>query len=201
MVDTVILPDRLSVGFSGGPTFSTDKLRLKGGGERRQANRNDPVRFYTFSAEDQTADVVVALRDFFVDRRGDFYAFLMKDWMDFAVTGGALGLGDGVLVAFQCVQVVGTIHPYTRVIRHLKDGTLNIYNNDVLQVLTTDYTVSASGLVTFTSAPAVDDVISADFEFYVPVRFEGDTFTEKLPYRALAARSVADLSVIEVLGA
>ena len=52
-------------------------------------------------------------------------------------------------------------------------GTVDIYVDAVLQAsgVTVDTT---TGIVTFTTAPLVGEVISADFEFDVPVRFDTD---------------------------
>ena len=200
MTSLIIMPETVSLGFSGGPTFNTDKLPLKNGGRRRIKRRDDPLHVYTFTYDDRSDTDVIALRNFFVDRRGDFEAFLFKDWMDFSVTAGQIGVGDAANKNFQCVQVVGSDNPYTRVIRHLKSGTLSVYVNGVLKTLTSDYTVSSSALVSFITAPGAAAVVTASFEFYVPVSFDGDAFTERLAYRTLSARAVSGLTVIEVLG-
>jgi uncharacterized protein (TIGR02217 family) len=52
-------------------------------------------------------------------------------------------------------------------------GTVRIYRDNVEQLA--GWSVSGTtGLITFTSAPAADVEITADFEFDVPVRFDTD---------------------------
>ena len=52
-------------------------------------------------------------------------------------------------------------------------GTVDIYVDSVLQSsgVSVDTT---TGVVTFSSAPALGEVITAEFEFDVPVRFDTD---------------------------
>lgn len=195
------MPEKMSLGFESSVTYSTDKLTLRGGGERRKKNREDMVHVYQFSYENRLADEVAMLRQFYVGMRGDFTPFLLKDWADFSVAGVVLGTGDGSAVDFQLVQIFSAYgDPYTRTIRHPKTGTVVLYDNAVV-VDEGDYSVDVdTGIVTFDTAPTDMHEITADFEFYVPVRFDGDTFTEKLPNRILNARNVVDLSMTEVLG-
>ncbi len=200
MVDGVIMPEAVSIGFSGGPTFATDKLQLATGFEKRLQNRALAVHRYTFSYEDKPAATVIAAKAFFYGRRGDFKAFLFKDWTDFAATAELLGTGDGSNKDFQARRVyTDGANPYVRTIRHLKSGTLVVKLDGVTKTIVTDYTVSASGLVSFVTAPTAAALVTADFQFYVPVRFDGDAFQSQVPYRSLDAMSIAGLAVVEVL--
>ena len=62
---------------------------------------------------------------------------------------------------------------YVREIKKPVTGTVKIYLNAVLQ--SSGYTLdTTTGIVTFTTAPANTVVVSADFEFDVPVRFDTD---------------------------
>lgn len=193
-----IMPEPMSLGFSGGPTFSTNKIRLKSGGERRLKNRDRALWVYQFSYDNQLEATVVALRSFFIERRGDFDPFLLKDWMDFEAEDQLLGLGTaGGLDQFQCRKVYGSTAPYARTIRHLKTGTL-VVTVDGVEVDEEDYT-EVDGLITLDTPPDEGDEVRASFEFYVLVRFEGDVFEESLPNRVLTARSVNDLTLVEVM--
>jgi uncharacterized protein (TIGR02217 family) len=61
----------------------------------------------------------------------------------------------------------------TRIIAKPVSGTVKIYRDGVQAV--TGWTVnSATGLVTFTTAPASGVQVTADFDFDVPVRFDSD---------------------------
>lgn len=202
MVDNVIMPPTLSVGFKGGPTFSTDKVVSVNMQERRLQNLSIARHVYSFQLDNAAASVVTALRAFWFDRRGDFKSFLFKDWADYQLVAEQIALGDGSTAAFQITKTyTAGNNPYLRVIRHIKSGTLVVKVGGVTQALTTNYTVSATGLITFTSGhiPALDAVVSVDGEFYVPVRFEGDSFAIVLPNQLLDAISVDGLQAIEVI--
>jgi uncharacterized protein (TIGR02217 family) len=95
MVDNVIMPEAVSVGFKGGPRFYTDKVRSGEPAETPLPNTTIAEHVYTWSHEDAPAEMVIALRSFFYDRRGDLKPFLMKDWADFRLVGEEIGLGDG----------------------------------------------------------------------------------------------------------
>ncbi|RVC47574.1 hypothetical protein EN781_00105 [Mesorhizobium sp. M4A.F.Ca.ET.090.04.2.1] len=198
MVDNLIMPERVSQGFKGGPTFSTDKSTQVNMQTRRLMNVSIARHVYTWSMQDAPADLVKALRAFFYDRRGDFKVFLMKDWTNFQLVDEQIALGDGSTVAFQITKTeTAGVNPYVRVIRHIKAGTLVVKVDGVTKTLTTDYTVNSTGLITFVSAPALDAVITVTADFYVPVAFEGDVFEASVPYQSLDIMSVDGLQAKE----
>jgi len=189
------------MGFSGGPTFSTDKLSTVSGQEKRLANRAIAIHAYHFAYSNQTRATIDSAKAFFYDRRGDFKAFLFKDWTDYAATASGIGVGDDSTTDFQLVKTyTAGSNPYIRTIQYVKSGTLVVYIDGVPKALTSDYTVSATGLVTFVTPPANGELITADFEFYVPVRFDGDEFSAVMSFpNAIDAISVEQLSIVEVL--
>jgi uncharacterized protein (TIGR02217 family) len=84
-----------------------------------------------------------------------------------------LGTGDGA-TAFQLRRVYasGGQTVYRTVTRPVA-GTVAIYLAGVLQ--STGVAINhATGLVTFTAAPAVGVAVTADFQFDVPARFDTD---------------------------
>jgi uncharacterized protein (TIGR02217 family) len=200
MVDNLVMPETLSVGFKGGPTFSTDKVVAVNMQERRLQNLSIARHVYSFMLDNAAASTVTTLRAFWFDRRGDFKAFLFKDWADYQLTAEQIAIGDGSTVAFQATKTYSAgSNPYVRIIRYIKSGTLVVKVNGVTKTLTVDYTVNSTGLITFVSAPANASLITIDGEFYVPVRFEGDAFSTILPNQGLAAISVDGLQAIEVI--
>lgn len=200
MVDNVILSESISVGFKGGPTFSTDKVVSVNMQERRLQNLSIARHVYSWGMQNAPAALVTTLRAFFFDRRGDFKAFLMKDWADFQLAAEQIGIGDGVVVAFQIVKAyTAGNNPYARIIRHIKSGTLVVAVDGVTKTLTTDYTVNSTGLITFVSAPATDAIVTVTADFFVPVRFEGDAFVSVLSNQLLEAIDVEGLQAIEVI--
>jgi uncharacterized protein (TIGR02217 family) len=65
-------------------------------------------------------------------------------------------------------------------------------------VVTAAYTISSSGLVTFTTAPAAAAQLTWNGEFDVPVRFDTDTLPVVLNEADLA--SVRTIPIKEVIG-
>lgn len=54
-------------------------------------------------------------------------------------------------------------------------GTILIYKNGALLTVTTDYTISATGAIVMTSAPAVNDQLTWTGSYYRRVRWNADT--------------------------
>jgi uncharacterized protein (TIGR02217 family) len=74
-------------------------------------------------------------------------------------------------------------------------GTVQVYKNSVLQ--TTGVSVNAAtGVVTFAAAPTAGQVITASFQFDVPVRFDTDKLSASLD--AYGIHSWQDISLVEV---
>jgi uncharacterized protein (TIGR02217 family) len=200
-VDNVVMDERMALGFKGGPVFSTDKLTMVSGQERRLQNRSVAIHTYQWSFKNTSLQIEAALKAFWFDRRGDFKTWLLKDWSDFSGAMQPIGLGTGALTTFQVVKTYSAgVNPYQRTIRHLKAGTLKVYVNGVLKATPADYTVNSTGLVIFGAAPATSAIIAASYEFYVPVRFEGDHFTSIVDYTpSMDIISVEDLTALEVI--
>jgi uncharacterized protein (TIGR02217 family) len=196
-VDNVIMDERMALGFKGGPSFSTDKLIMVNGQERRLQNRSVAIHNYVWSFKNTGLALEAQLKAFWFDRRGDFKAWLLKDWSDYSATLEPIGVGTGALTTFQLVKTyTAGINPYQRTIRHIKTGTLSVFVDGIAA----GHTVSSTGLVTMAAAPANGGVVTATYEFYVPVRFEGDRFTSIVDFQPqMDIISVEDLTAIEVI--
>ncbi len=107
--------------------------------------------------------------------------FRFKDWSDYQATDEIFGTGDGTTVAFQLSK---TYDPSLILLNttgstfYVRDITLLastpvIEVDGVTKTVVTDYTISSSGVVTFTSAPASTKLCTWTGEFDVPVRFDG----------------------------
>lgn len=133
---------------------------------------------------------------FFRARKGRAHGFRFKDWSDYQAAGQSIGTGDGSTTQFQLVKTYtsGGIAE-SRIIAKPVSGTVNIHKNAVLQ--TSGFSVSyATGIVSFSTAPANGTVITADFEFDVPVRFDTDRLTTSLD--AYGIGSWLDIPLVEV---
>jgi uncharacterized protein (TIGR02217 family) len=168
------LPTDISYGSSGGPEYSTDVVITHGGFEQRNCNWAAARAHYNVAHGIKTQAQLDALIAFFRARKGKAYGFRFKDWTDYQGIGQLLGVGNGSTTAFQLVKkyTSGGVTE-TRVITKPVAGTTLLYKDSVLQ--TSGVSVNATtGVVTFSSAPANGVIISADFEFDVPVRFDTD---------------------------
>ena len=123
---------------------------------------------YDFFRSSSAYNELQTLLGFFLQRQGAFAPFLIRDLEDNSVTGQAIGTGDGVTTAFQLARTYGGFtEPVTDT-----DGTATVYINGLP---TTDYAISATGQIVFTTAPASGAVITADFSYYWRVRFMDDS--------------------------
>lgn len=117
-----------------------------------------------------------SLAGFFLARGGQYDSFLFQDPDDHQVTSQAIGQGDGVTTEFQLLREFGGFAEAVRAPN--LSATINIYVDGVLQS-GSSYSVAgwgntAPGMVTFNSAPASGKAVTADFQFYFPVRFNTD---------------------------
>lgn len=189
-------PEDIAYGSSGGPEFSTDVVILASGHEQRNANWQAARARYNVAHGVKTQAQLDALIAFFRARQGRAVGFRFKDWADYKATGQAIGTGNGSVTTFQLVKtyVSGGITS-TRTITKPVSGTVKIYVNAVEQ--TSGVSVNtATGIVTFTVAPANGAAISADFEFDVPVRFDTDRLSATLD--AYGVHSWQDIPLVEV---
>jgi uncharacterized protein (TIGR02217 family) len=99
--------------------------------------------------------------------------------------------GEVITADFDHIQPI----KFTRKISKPVNGTVRIYidGTEDLSNWTVDIT---TGLVTFSGAPSSGEVITADFDFDVPMRFD----TDWLPHRldTYLARS-ADVPIVELM--
>jgi uncharacterized protein (TIGR02217 family) len=192
MVDSVVLDERLSLGFRSVPKWETDIVDMSGGNERRRQRWTRPRHEYVIGYTLTRADAQ-EIRAFFHGRRGAARSFLMKDWMDYEVTAELIGTGDGSDVTFQAVKSYDTNNPWSRELNYLKTGTIvvTVNGSPVTPSSTTD------GLITLSSPPANGHAVRLTAEFYVPVRFASDEMPAALSHPEIAQLTGVDL--IEVL--
>lgn len=133
---------------------------------------------------------------FFNARQGKFDSFLYSDPADNAVTDQNFGTGTGSATQFQLVRDFGAGGFVGRENVLDLNGAATIKVNGVTKTLTTDYTISATGLVTFVVAPAAAAALTWTGSYYWRVRFDQDTaefnnfLTQLWELRALTLVSV-----------
>lgn len=191
----VQFPADISYGSSGGPEYATDVVVSSSGYEQRNVNWEQARARYNVAHGVKTKAQLDALIAFFRARKGRANGFRFKDWTDYQAT-ETLGTGDGTKTQFQLIRSYssGSIVE-TRTIKKPVAGTVQVYKNAVLQ--TTGVTVdNTTGMVTFAAAPASGVVVSASFQFDVPVRFDTDRLSASLD--AYGIHSWLDIPLVEV---
>lgn len=190
-------PSDIAYGSGGGPEYSTDIVITQGGYEQRNANWSQARARYNVAHGVKTQSQLNALIAFFRARKGRADGFRFKDWTDYQAAAQAIGTGDGVDTTFQLVKTYtnGSITE-TRTITKPVSGSVVIYLNGVL-LAGSNYSVNtATGMITFNSAPGNTVAITADFEFDVPVRFDTDRLSATLD--AYGSHSWLDIPLVEV---
>lgn len=178
-------PTDIAYGSTGGPEFSTEIITLSSGHEQRNQNWAHPRERWNVAYGVDTKTKLTSLVDFFMARKGMAVGFRFKNHDDFEGTDEAIGIGDAVETDFQLVKNYSTLA--RNITKPVADSEI-IYLNGALQdisVFELDYT---SGIVTFDSPPGDAVVITATFEFDVPVRFDTDYLpVQFVTYEARAA--------------
>lgn len=192
----VRLPVDISFGSSGGPEYSTDVTLTHGGFEQRNINWAEARARYNVAHGVKTQAQLNELIAFFRARKGKAYGFRFKDWTDYQGIAEVIAIGDGEMRSFQLVKSYSSGNvAEMRVITKPVAETVRIYKDAVL--VTSGISVNATtGIVTFLEAPVEGVVISADFEFDVPVRFDSDRLSASLD--AYGSHSWADIPLVEV---
>lgn len=192
----VQFPTDISYGATGGPMFLTDIVSTLSGREQRNSKWSQSRAKYNVASGIKTESQWHALIAFFRARRGMAIGFRFKDWSDYLGENEEIGVGDDATTQFQLVKIYssGSV-AVSRDIAKPVAGTVKVYVDSVLQVsgITVDTT---TGIVTFYTAPATDEVITADFEFDVPVRFDTDELA--LSMDSFDAGSWNSIPLIEV---
>jgi uncharacterized protein (TIGR02217 family) len=192
----VQFPTDISYGAAGGPTYLTDVVTTVSGREQRNSKWSQSRAKYNVASGVKTESQWQALISFFRARRGKAVAFRFKDWSDYKAESQQIGIGDGETEDFQLVKIYSSgAVAVSRDITKPVVGSVDIYVDAILQ--TSGVSIdTATGIVSFTTAPEEDAVITADFEFDVPVRFDSDEL--ELSIENFNTGSWNNISLIEV---
>ena len=201
----VRFPDNISRGARGGPERRTQVVELASGDEERNASWADSRRRYDIAYGIRRADDLAAVVAFFEARNGRLHGFRFKDWADFksclpsqspGPNNQPIGTGNGAATLFQLVKrYTSGAQSWTRAITKPVAGTVIIALNGTPQP--SGWSVStATGLITFTTAPAAGIAITAGFEFDVPVRFDTDALDVTLDLERLG--SITSIPLVEI---
>lgn len=203
----VRFPANLSFGSVGGPERRTEVVALTNGFEERNTPWAQSRRRYDAGVGLRSLDDIGELIAFFEARQGQLCGFRWKDWADFksgrasapvAFDDQAIGIGDGVTTDYQLIKTYASgAEAQVRVIAKPVAGTVRVGLQGDELAEGVHYTIdTTTGIVRFASAPAVDERITAGYEFDVPVRFDTDRI--QVSVASFQAGDVPQVPVVEV---
>jgi len=178
-------PANLSFGSVGGPERRTEIVTLANGFEERNTPWAHSRRRYDAGVGLRSLDDVEALIAFFEARQGQLFGFRWKDWADYKSCRASrpieamdqiVGIGDGVRTEFTLIKTYqsGEV-TYTRPIVKPVLGTVLVALAGTPKVERLEFSVDVRiGTISFPTPPDPGAVVSAGFEFDVPVRFDTD---------------------------
>lgn len=178
-IETPRFPDGIAYGSQMGHSYFTHVTILGSGHEQRNIAWADALCRFVIQGANLKEEAKTTFVNFFRTVKGRGIGFRIRDWADYETDSstGRLGTADtapGVVTAFQLAKkYTWGSETYFRPIT--KPTSVAVYKNDVLQTLTTDYTIDlTTGIVTFVSAPTLGDTLHWIGEFDVPARFDVD---------------------------
>ncbi len=200
-------PANLSLGALGGPERRTEIVTLANGFEERNTPWEHSRRHYDAGLGLRGPDDLDQLLAFFEARRGQLHAFRWKDWADFRSCKPSrgidpldqrIGVGNAVARDFQLQKrYLSGDAAYLRPILKPVFGTVKVALAGDPKVEGLEFSVDHTrGIVTFVDPPDIGTIISAGFEFDVPVRFDTDRI--QISMTSFRAGEVPTVPVIEV---
>ena len=204
--DAVRFPTNISRGAQGGPERRTDVVTTASGREERNSRWVNSRRRYNAGFGVKSLNDIQQVVAFFEERRGRLHAFRWKDHVDFkscaasatpSANDQTLGVSDGTTASFQLIKKYGSgLRDYARVIAAPVAGTVLVaVNGSASNFFTLNL---QTGILTFTAGhiPTMGQIITAGFEFDVPVRFDSDQLTINIAN--FQAGEIPDINLIEV---
>jgi uncharacterized protein (TIGR02217 family) len=184
------------IGFTslGGSSFNTYINEGFSGFEQRNRNWSQSKGKWQILLNGKPQSYFEQVYNFYLNVGGMADAFRFYWPIDNTATGQLLGTPVGEAGSppddpvYQLIKTYVTgSRTYTRTIKKPIDdtiqdfqgnsltNTINIYDNGVLKTRGTHYTQDATtGLITFLYTPTVGHLITSDFQFHIPVRFDVD---------------------------
>lgn len=203
----VRFPTSLSFGSVGGPERRTEVVTLTNGYEERNTPWAQSRRRYDAGVSLRSLDDIAVLIAFFEARRGQLHGFRWKDWSDYKSCAPSetpsfrdqkIAVSDGIAKVFQLTKTYSSGgHAYVRSIDKPVEGTVRVGVSTAELVLGVDFDLDhATGAVIFAEPPGAGEMITAGFEFDVPVRFDTDVLQTSIA--SFRAGEVPNVPVVEI---
>ena len=205
----VSFPLRLALGATGGPMRRTDIVNLSNGRENRNQRWRNARRRYEVGSAIKTLDDLYTVLEFCEARRGQLYGFRFRDPLDYrsgkpsepiTATDVELGLGSGEEAEFQLIKYYGDAESrFRRVIEKPRENSVLVAVDGTLADSETYTLDETKGVIRFTEGHIPDNgaVVTAGFEFDVPVRFDVAQIEINLSH--FQAGQVPHVALVEIL--
>lgn len=201
-------PIAISFGATGGPGRRNDIVTLTSGRERRNARFAHSRRAFDAGTGLRSLDDLAEVLAFFEARRGSLHGFRFRDPFDWKSCGleptpgpldQTIGAGDGETATFQLAKTYGAgADAYRRPVTKPVAGSVRMAVDGVGKVAGTDFSVDhATGVVTFSSPPGDGAIVTAGFEFDVPVRFDAEQLSVSLA--SFRAGQIPAIPLVEIV--
>jgi len=205
----VRFPTDLALGSSGGPIRRTEVITLGSGKEQRNARWAHSRRRYNAGYGVKTIADLQTVIEFFEERRGRLFGFRFHDPLDhksskageeISALDQTIGLGNGNQKIFKLIKRYGDAETgYVRRIQKPIEGSLVLALNNAL-VSDDQYTVDwMNGSIEFKemNIPVNGAIITAGFEFDIPVRFDADEISINLTHFEVG--DIPSIPLVELL--
>ncbi len=202
--DDVVFPVEIGREAEVSASFSTHVTTTLSGYERRNSDWADARLSYDVAPGLRGEAELETVLQFFRARRGAAIAFRFTDPFDNSSNGMTgtptygdqiLGTGDGVQTEFDLIKHYGAgADAQTRFISHPVSGSVLVAVNG--SAVTSGWTLVPGGKIQFSIAPAQGALITAGFNFDVPVRFADDRLD--LACATFGAGEMASITLVEV---
>lgn len=205
----VRFPTDLALGSSGGPIRRTEVITLGSGKEQRNARWAHSRRRYNAGYGVKTITDLQTVIEFFEERRGRLFGFRFHDPLDhksskagveISALDQTIGLGNGNQKIFKLIKRYGDAETgYVRRIQKPIEGSLVLALNNAL-VSDDQYTVDwKNGSIEFKemNIPVNGAIITAGFEFDIPVRFDADEISINLTHFEVG--DIPSIPLVELL--
>jgi len=202
-------PTAVAFGSTGGPERRNEIVLMTSGRERRNTRLSQSRRHYDAGTGLRSLDDLSDVLAFFEARRGSLHAFRFRDALDWkscrfdeivSSLDQQIGTGNGVARRFALVKTYGTgDDAYHRRIAKPVAGTLRVAVGGVEKSTPGQFGFDdASGEVVFAvgNAPGASALVTAGYEFDVPVRF--DTERIAVSISSFKAGQIPSIPLIEV---
>lgn len=176
------IEERLEIGIDygvvGGPSFKTEILLTGSGKEQRNATMWQPKGRWQLGdrmlldSNIEGINEVLYLQDFHTARQGSKQGFRFRDWCDYRAIDQPIGTTDGITTQWQLKKIyqVGSEFTFRPILKPVL-GSVKLYLDGVEVYPSINY---SNGLISFAVPPQSGQLLTADFEFDVPVQFEAD---------------------------